>query len=380
MADGTRPAEPASGVQLVDVTADPPAAWDELAVRSPRGTALQSHAWGEFKRRMGWNVLRYRIEDAGRTVAVVSLQERLLAGRRARLIPWRIAYAPTGPVLLEDVEAAARAALAALAELAHRRSVGLLIVDPEWEVDSAEARALPDSGYRPSKRQIQVARTGMFVPIDSDEAEQRRRLNENTRRNVNRAVKAGIEVVRFDAASPADELAAALDEAYTMLVELGRRRGFSLRPRAYHTAANRTLIEAGAASLWLARREGRSVAHTLIHHSGRRLLLHQAAEGETGDSRLSANFLLQWTILRWAAEAGFAFYDLGGVDTHAAPGLPRDESHPLWNLFRFKAQWGAQPVEFAGAHEHTPSRLVGAGIRIAWRAVDRVRGPALTGG
>lgn len=217
--------------RLVDATADGPAAWDELAVRSPRGAALQSHAWGEFKRRMGWTVVRYRIELDERPVAVVSLQERRVAGRRLPMIPWRIAYAPTGPVLLEDGPVAARAALEGLARLGVSRRVGLLIVDPEWEQGTDEAAMLATAGYSASTRQIQVARTGMLVPLERAEDEQRRRLNENTRRNINRARKAGIEVVRYDAASPPDQLAAALDEAYTMLVELGRRRGFNLRPR-----------------------------------------------------------------------------------------------------------------------------------------------------
>jgi peptidoglycan pentaglycine glycine transferase (the first glycine) len=371
----------AHGVELVETTADAAQAWDQLAVHSPHGAALQSHAWGEFKRRMGWTVSRHRIEAEGRPVAVVSLQERALPGGRrlGRRLSWRIAYAPTGPVLLADGAPAARAALEGLAALARARRIGLLIVDPEWQLDSDEASALRVAGFRASSRQIQVARTGMLVPVLADEAAQRRLLNENTRRNINRATKAGVDVVRLDAHTPRDELAAAVDAAYTALVELGRRRGFVLRPRGYHTAANLTLIEAGAASIWLARFEGRTVAHTVVHHSGRRLLLHQAAEGEPGDNRLSANFLLQWTILRWAAAAGFEHYDLGGVDTHTAPGLPRDESHPLWNLYRFKAQWGARGVEFVGAHEHAPAAPLGLAIRAAWRASDRLRGPVLAG-
>ena len=64
---------------------------------------------------------------------------------------------------------------------------------------------------------------------------------------------------------------------------------------------------------------------------------------------------------------------MGGVDTHAAPGLPQDESHPMWSLMRFKSQWGARPVQFVGAWEYAPWPVLGAGLRAAWSASDRSR-------
>jgi len=88
-------------------------------------------------------------------------------------------------------------------------------------------------------------------------------------------------------------------------------------------------------------------------------------EVANASGRFAANVLLQWTIMRWAAEQGFATYDMSGVDNHSAPGLPRDESHPLWNLFRFKAQWGARPIQFVGAWEHAPWPMLGQAFRRA---------------
>ena len=208
-----------------------------------------------------------------------------------------------------------------------------------------------------------------------DDAAQRKHLNENTRRNLDRARKADVAVLRFDAASPPADLAAALDTAYDMLAETGERKGFGLylRPREYHNPAQQALIEAGNASLWFARVEGRDVAHTLVHHCGARALLYLGGEAEAVQGRVPANFLLQWSIMRWAAGAGFSTYDMGGVDNHAAPGLPQDESHPMWSLMRFKAQWGARPTQFVGPWEYSPWPVLGAGLRAAWSTSDRLR-------
>jgi len=382
------PAGASGPVRIVDATDDTQEAWDALAVHSPRGEALQSHAWGELKRDTGWSPRRYRIEDAGGPLAVLSMQERELLAPAARRLPGplgrsrtlpllagRMLYAPFGPVLLREEPAAVRQTLDAVRRLARARRAALLVMDPNWEAGLGPAALLAEAGFRPAERPIQVSTTAMWVPLEADDAAQRKHLNENAWRNVGRCRKAGVEVVRLDAATPPAELDAALEVAYEMLAETGRRKGFGeyLRPAAYHNAGMRRLIRSGAASLWFALHEGREAAHTLVHHCGRRALLFQAGEGAVEQKRVPANFLLQWEIIRWAAGAGFAFYDMGGVDDHASPGLPRDESHPLWGLFRFKSQWGARPVQYVGAHEYSPWPLLGLSLRAARRIADRKR-------
>jgi lipid II:glycine glycyltransferase (peptidoglycan interpeptide bridge formation enzyme) len=57
------------------------------------------------------------------------------------------------------------------------------------------------------------------------------------------------------------------------------------------------------------------------------------------------------------------------VDTRAFPGVPQDESHPLWNLYQFKRGFGAQPELRIRAHEHSANPLLGA----AWRLARRFR-------
>lgn len=369
-------------IELVDLTDAPAATWDALAVRSTRGEALQSHAWGEVKAAGGWRPLRVRIDRDGVPVAACSIQERDLSAPVTRRAPGglgtrlgvlgelgRFLYAPFGPVLLGDD---AEGALAGLRQLARRRHAALLVVDPTWETGDPLADALPAARFVHAERAVQVATTGMYLALHADEDAQWRGLNSNVRRNIEKCRTAGVEVVRFDGSSAPDALDPALATAYRMLVETGERRGFAhdLRPAGYHASSQRALIEAGHASLWMARHDDRDLAYTLVHHSGARATLFEAGEAEQRPGgpaderpRFAANFLLQWTIIRWAAAQGFATYDLSGVDNHSSPGLPTDDSHPLWNLYRFKAQWGARPVQFVGAWEHAPWPLLGRAFR-----------------
>ena len=191
-----------------------PAAWDSLAVRSAQGEVLQSHAWGDIKQASGWVVRRYRLEDAAGPIAVVSIQERDLASPLIRHLPralrgsqllgasaGRFLYAPFGPILLREGRDAAEATLRALRTIARRRRAALLVIDPSWEIEGDLAAALAASRFEPARRPVQVSTTGMLVPLEADDATQRAHLNENTRRNVDNARRAGVAVVRFDAGS-----------------------------------------------------------------------------------------------------------------------------------------------------------------------------------
>ena len=161
----------------------------------------------------------------------------------------------------------------------------------------------------------------------------------------------------------------ALSDFYEIHAVTGKREGFIVRARDYELDQWRRLGEAGIASLWFAGLGGRDTGALLLH-SGRLLVYFAAGSREGADMRRTrANHLLQWRIIRWAAENGFTGYDMGGVDTQSAPGVPKDESHPLWNLYLFKRRFGGKPHIRIHAHEYAPNRLLGA----AWRLVRRFR-------
>ena len=362
-------ADPAQ-LRVVDATGWEPDRWDGLAARSPRGEVFQSHAWGESKARLGWRPLRVVIEHGSTRVAVASLQERILApalpGPLGRLT---YLYASRGPVLLTDDTGAAALALLGLRRVARARRAAVLTIDPAWEEGGEPARALRAAGFRPSPREVQVSRTGMLVAIRETEGAQHELLGDSTARNINKARRAGVTVERVDLAGAAgrdDALACFWD----MFQATGRREGFIVRDRAYQLDQWRALGEAGLASLWFASLAGQRLNGVVLLHCGRRLVSHVAGSPDGADLRgTRANHLLQWEIIRWGAASGFTMYDLGGVDTRDAPGLPVDRTHPLWNLYEFKRGFGARGVVFVRAHDHAARPPLGA----AWNLVRRFR-------
>jgi peptidoglycan pentaglycine glycine transferase (the first glycine) len=358
------------GIRLIDASTWEPAAWDELAVRSEMGEAFQSHAWGELKRGLGWTPLRYVVESGGRRVAVAYVQERSLLRRLpGPLGRLRLHYAPRGPILLEATPEAALAALAGIGRLARARRAVTVTVDPAWDEGGELAAALEPAGYRPAAREIQVSRTAMVVPLLRDEAAQKALLGHTTGYDIGKARKAGVTVERVDMADPAVR-EPGLRDFFEMYEATGRREGFLVRDRDYELEQWRRLGEAGLASLWLAGVDGARETGAVLLRSGTRLVYYVAGSRDDADlHRTRANHLLQWQIIRWAAEAGFNAYDMGGVDSHTAPGLPQDESHPLWNLLMFKRRFGASGSVIARAHEYAPHASLGA----LWRLARRFR-------
>jgi hypothetical protein len=108
----------------------------------------------------------------------------------------------------------------------------------------------------------------------------------------------------------------------------------------------------------------------LLLHSGKLLVYFAAGSRDGADLRRTrANHLLQWRIIRWAAEAGFTRLRHGRRGHAVGARRAQDESHPLWNLYLFKRRFGGRPVIRIHAHEY------------AWPNDEAIRrGPGLAAG
>jgi lipid II:glycine glycyltransferase (peptidoglycan interpeptide bridge formation enzyme) len=380
------------GARLVEATDMPAVEWDRLAVLSDGGHAFQSHAWGELKAGAGWSVRRFRVERDEAPVAVFAVQVRSMGapvtrrlGALGRLVPAAMrdlsyVYAPRGPVVLDSRTGSdTTLALAAVRHAAAGLAAGIVTVDPLWRGHGRERQAFRDGGFVPARRDIQISRTAMRVPLVSDEGEQHQRVRKSTANLINRARREGVVVERIDLAGATgdgdgpsgDPRTAALSEMHDLLSATARREGLILRDRDYQLAQWRELGAAGHATIWFAGVDGKRWVGSVTLRCGATLHQYQAGSADGADLRnVPANHLLQWEILRWAAGVGYRYYDLGGVDTPSARGLPADARHPLWNLYLFKRGFGAEGVEYVPAHEWAVNALV----RLAWGLARGARG------
>ena len=160
-------------------------------------------------------------------------------------------------------------------------------------------------------------------------------MNQQWRRNIKKAAKAGVEV-RVGTAND-------LPAFHELYVHTAERDGFTPRPLGYF----RTMLEALGAEeedrirLYLAEHEGDLVASTLaIRVGGHVWYSYGASSSEKRDVRGSN--AIQWRMMQDAIAAGADVYDLRGItDT-------LDAGDPHVGLIQFKVGTGGEAVEYAG--------------------------------
>jgi peptidoglycan pentaglycine glycine transferase (the first glycine) len=201
------PLEPAV-LRPVSVKAE----WDAQVSRLPNAHFLQSYAWAEFKQAYGWQAQRYSLVcDTGTTGYATLLTRRLVPGLS-------VGYVPRGPLLAGPGPAVWASALAALEDIARKRRLLWLKVDPEiWDVEATTwaAPALRQRGWRKGE-EVQF-RNSVFLDVAQDEADLAAHMKPKTRYNVRLAERKGVTV---EAAGTE-----ALDELYSLYQQTANQIG-----------------------------------------------------------------------------------------------------------------------------------------------------------
>ena len=173
--------------------------------------------------------------------------------RDLRPSPWRVGYAPRGPVGAFD-----RAAVAALTvevrRVAREQRIVHVLIDPEVETSHPLVGELAAAGWTESAG-VQTPRTRL-VDLGRAEEELWSDLRSKWRQYVNKARREGVTVE--------DVGAAGLDDFYRIYVETAERAGFIHRARSAYDDVFRAFDRGGRARLLMARLADGTPAATLM--------------------------------------------------------------------------------------------------------------------
>jgi CelD/BcsL family acetyltransferase involved in cellulose biosynthesis len=258
-------------------------------------------AWIELlARHYRYEISVVGIERAGRLVAglPVALVASRLTGRRLVALPFSDLCPP---LLATDAEDEQPALLAALST--HRRAAGLPL-----EV-------------RDSLPTLEGATTAPLFHLHVIDLDEEPRFSSMTRRNVAKARRAGVTVVRRT-----DR--AALDAFYALHLATRRRQGVPTQPRSFIRDFER-LFSQGLGFVALAELDGTVASAAVFLGTGRTLTYKYGASDRSLLASRPNNVLFA-EIIGWARAAGYAHLDLGRTDL----------GHE--GLRAFKASWGAR--------------------------------------
>lgn len=348
---------------------------------------LQTPAWARVKPE--WRAESLGWFSEGRLVGA-----GLVLHRRLPRLKRSLAYVPEGPVIDWDTPDLAAWLAPMIGHLedegAFAVRMGPPVVTRRWSADQVKA-GIADDGTRrlsdipPLERSRTGARVvaqlhelgwrqqsvdGGFaagqpqfnfqVPLVDDDGSPRseddvlKGMNQQWRRNIKKAAKAGVEVAR----GGREDLKAFHD----LYVHTAGRDHFTPRPLDYFETMYDALNadEDGRLSLWLARHEGDLVAATIgIRVGTRAWYSYGASSTEKRDVRGSN--AVQWAMISDALAAGAHVYDLRGItDT-----LDADDPH--LGLIQFKVGTGGEAVEHAGEWDLPLNRPLYAAFQLYLR-------------
>ena len=176
-----------------------------------------------------------------------------------------------------------------------------------------------------------------------------RNIHRTMRKNIRRAKRRGVKITEVTKEEQ-------IDKFYEQLQETYRRAGLPLADVSLFRAAFEVLYPRGMVKFHLAEHRGRCIG-------GRVSLIYGDVvyAWYVGTSRryakLYPNALLNWHVISWAKEEGFAVFDMGGA------GRPGENS----GRFEFKRQFGGRLVNFGRYRKvHSPLRyaVASGGFRV----------------
>ncbi|KIF77631.1 peptidoglycan bridge formation protein FemAB [Streptomyces sp. 150FB] len=369
----TRPTENAAPYRLRTISSE-----EHLAFVAGRPSAshMQVPSWGDVKpdwraESLGWFDERGDIAGAG-----------LVLYRPVPKLNRYLAYLPEGPLIdwyAQDLSLWLRPMLAHLkARGAFSVKMGPPVVARRWDADTVKAAVADPAAHRLGNVEptasdprapgiaAQLRRAGwrqgddggqdgfsagqpryvFQVPFAGRSLEDiQRGFNQQWRRNIKKAEKAGVKVVRADH----DELPV----FYELYRETAERDRFLPRPLPYFQRMWRALSaeDPDRMRLYLAHHEGEVLSAATMLTVGAHVWYSYGAS-TSRKREVQPNNAIQWRMMSDAHEMGASVYDLRGItDT-------LDESNHLLGLLRFKAGTGGQAAEYLGEWDFPLSKLL----------------------
>ena len=307
---------------------------------------LQTPQWADVQRSLGRTVH----EQSGPGWSFLAVEEKNPAGK--------VLYAPYGPIA-ESLEAF-DAALAALVALARKCGAAFVRIEPvSAGVDNAASETvLRSRGLRPAPVN-QQPELSWIVDLDRDFKEVlagMKPVNRNLYRNIHK------KDVTFRTSQDPEEIRVLLN----FLHMTAKRSGFKPQSDEYLSQVARSLMPAGAATLFIAERHGGPIAAALAYDSAdTRTYAHAALDD--AHRKLSAGIPLLVTLMADAKEKGLKYVDLWGV-------APEDEPNHKWAGFTaFKKSFGGREIAYPGTWDLPVKKLRYGAYQLARKAREKLR-------
>ena len=265
----------------------------------PKGHILQSYEWGEIKSKTNWQPLRMIIEENNEPMGAISILKESYCIKSASLCS-------TGPVFDLERPEIFDYILDEVKKLAVKHQAIFLKIDPDIpKANENFGNLLKTRGFISAEKGegfdgIQP-KFVFLLDITPDEETLLKNMHSKTRYNIRLAERKGVTIKE-------DCTKADLKEFYRILLETCERDNFLVRPYSYFEELWDYLVEKGYAKLFMAEYEGKYIAGTLVFLFGQKAIYIYGASSNS-HRNVMPNYLIQWTMIKWAKANGAKVYD-----------------------------------------------------------------------
>ena len=347
--------ETAKGAAMETVRIENAQEFDAFVRSHPKGHMMQTSAWGKVKKEWEWCGFISR-DSNGKIKGVCAV---LL--RQIPMTPFKMMYAPRGPVCDLDDKETVTALLTAAREYGIKNKAYTLKIDTDTlasnsgYIDLLKSLGFTFKEHSAGFDTIQARYIFRLNVENKTEEEVMASFHPKTRYNARLAARKGVTIEIKGAE--------ACEEFHELMLVTGERDNFATRDTSYF----KRIMEAFGddARIYLAYYDGKTIAGALNVICGdKEWYVYGASSNEYRN--VMPNYLVQWEMKRWAIERGCRWYDFRG-------GYP-DENNPLHGIFKFKKGFCNDYMELMGEADLIINKLGYVAVNAAQKLVKSTRG------
>lgn len=318
----------------------------------PNGWFTQSLCWPEVKREE-YEALAVRDANGAISAAAVVMVKCVPLLKRTLL------YVPRGPVLHWEDQETVAAMMRELEALGREKRAYKIVLDPQVRVTDAQTIRLIESfGFTLEKPSTDQSGIFYVLSLEGRSAEELlASFHPKWRYNIRLAMRKGVEC---RCCGPE-----ALEEFYPIWCETARRDGFPVRSKAYLRRYMEAFEE--DCRLYLCDYQGQALSGAIaVRYAGRVCYVFGGSSARHREAM--PNYLMQYEMIRWAAESGCGLYDFGGL-----PAFRGDGSDGHSGVYGFKRGFRGTVVAYTVGFVKLRSRFIDRLARYGNRLAATIR-------
>ncbi len=306
--------------------------WDSFFNKSSSVSFLQSWEWGEFEKKMGYEILRLGLYK-GSELHAITLVIKIKAKRGNFLF---IPHGPTFKFSIFNFQfSILKYLLTYLVNLAKREQYSFIRFAPGLENTQENKKLFKDLRFKNAPIYIH-SENFWVLSLEKNEDDLLTDMRKTTRYLIRKAMRDGVVVEKRTDKK-------ALDDFYEIYEKTIEREHFSPYSKNYIEKEFNAFHESGNALFLFGKHEGKILASALILFTKSAGCYHQGASIHT---KIPVPYLLQWEAIQEAKRRGCKFYNFWGI-------LIKGRTPKDWDgLTTFKTGFGGYEVQYVPTQDY----------------------------